>query len=90
MLDIQRIRKSDRGMKAVIGLTTKEFETLTHSFATALTKSKQPKKDRKRKEGAGPKHTLKEIEEKLFFVLFYMKCYPTFDVAGFFYGVDKA
>jgi hypothetical protein len=90
MLRIERIRKSERVMKAVIGMTTKEFETLSYSFANAFAKSKRPKKDRKRKEGAGLKHTLKGIEDKLFFVLFYMKCYPTFDVAGFFYGVDKA
>lgn len=90
MLNIQRIRKSDRVMKAVIGMTTKEFERLVDSFMVALNKSKPVKKDRKRKEGAGPKHTLKGVEEKLFFILFYMKCYPTCDVAGFFYGVDKA
>lgn len=48
------------------------------------------KKNRKRKAGGGRTHTLETSEQKLFFMLFYMKCYPTFDQAGFFYGVDRS
>ena len=48
------------------------------------------KKDRKRRPGGGRKHTLSGAVEKLFFILFYLKCYPTFDLAGFIFGVDGA
>jgi hypothetical protein len=30
------------------------------------------------------------VVEKLFYILFYVKCYPTFDVAAFFYEVDRS
>src|ERR1051325_5814930 len=87
MLNYKAIR-TDRQMKALTGLKIKEFEALSKSFGEILRrKVKQP---RHRAEGAGRKHTLKEEREKLFFTLLYVKCYPTFDVLGFFYGVDRA
>jgi len=45
---------------------------------------------RKRAVGGGRRHTLKTPTDKLFFILFYLKCYPTFDLAGLLYGVDRA
>ena len=38
----------------------------------------------------GRNFMLKSSEEKLFFILFYMKCYSTFEVAGFFFNVNKS
>ncbi|GAH11795.1 unnamed protein product, partial [marine sediment metagenome] len=38
----------------------------------------------------GRNFILESAEEKLFFILFYMKCYPTFDVAGFHFDVDRS
>ena len=47
-------------------------------------------KARNRAVGGGCKPTLKRMSEKLFFVLFYFKCYPTFDLAGLLFDVDRA
>ncbi|WP_257236517.1 helix-turn-helix domain-containing protein [Nostoc sp. 'Peltigera malacea cyanobiont' DB3992] len=45
----------------------------------AIAKNQKP---RKRCVGGGRKARLERVEDKLFFILFYFKCYPTFDVAG--------
>lgn len=89
MFNIARALKQDRLLRAVTGTGTKEFERLLKVFAP-LAERKRYKKNRKRKGGAGRKHSLKTSEQKLFFILFYMKCYPTYDLAGLFFGVDKA
>jgi hypothetical protein len=51
---------------------------------------KAKKEERKRRLGGGRKHTLSGVVEKLFFILFYLKCYPTFDLAGFIFDVDRS
>ena len=91
MLNVKRALRSDRLMKALTGMTIAEFNTLLPTFSDALKKSRAAQKpDRKRAVGGGRKHTLRNGREQLFFILFYLKCYPTFDLAGFFYGVDRS
>lgn len=88
-MNIEKALKNDRLMRAVIGMGKKEFYKLLTKFAPLAGRIKY-KRNRKRKAGAGRKHTLETAEQKLFYMLFYMKCYPTFDVAAFFFGVDKS
>jgi len=93
MVNIKLAFKSDRMMKALTGMTINEFNSLLLSFETQLQIRKKiinKLKKRKRKEGAGPKPTLDNLEKKLFFILFYIKCYPTFDLAGFYFGVNRS
>lgn len=93
MINIDRAKRNDRTHKALTGLTVKEFDLLIPVFEEKYNQEqKKVKKQQKRfrEEGAGRKHTLKEIKEKLFYILFYMKCYPTFDIAGVLYEVDKS
>ena len=45
---------------------------------------------RQRATGAGRKPTLATVEAKLFFILFYFKVYPTFDLAGFLFDLDRS
>ena len=33
---------------------------------------------------------LRQIQDKLFFILFYFKCYPTFDVAGLLFDLHRS
>jgi DDE superfamily endonuclease/Helix-turn-helix of DDE superfamily endonuclease len=90
MLNIKRALGSDRLMKALTGMSVAEFERLLPSFSSGLNKSQaKTKKDRKRAVGGGRQHTLKGPADKLFFILFYLKCYPTFDLAGLLYDVDR-
>jgi hypothetical protein len=88
-MNIQKALKDDRLMSAVIGMEKEEFFELLEKFTPFITRVRY-KQDRKRKAGAGRTHTLETSEQKLFYMLFYMKCYPTFDVAGFFFEVDKS
>lgn len=46
-------------------------------------------KKRLREVGGGRKATLKTGSDKLFFILFYYKTYPTFRFASFLYEPDK-
>lgn len=89
MIELKRAQKEDRLMKALTGLRIKEFDSLKKVFKRV--NEKQPKKkNRQRKEGGGMKSVLRTAEEQLFFILFYMKVYPTYDVAGLFFGVNRS
>jgi hypothetical protein len=72
------------------GLNRKAFDSLCEVFSTAypeqLESNSQP---RKRARGGGRKARLESIESKLFFILFYFKCYPTFDVLGFLFDLER-
>lgn len=89
MFDINRCFHNNRLMKALTSLSIAEFYALVPRFQLELAKASSQKL-RKRKPGAGHPHTLKSMEMKFFFILFYVKCYPTFDVAGFIFGVDRS
>lgn len=89
MPNIRRAMKSDRIMKSLTGLTGSEFLSLLPVYKEILTTSVLGK-ERERAPGAGAEHTLGTPKEKLFHILFYVKCYPTSDVAGFFYDADRS
>lgn len=90
---VNRAFASDRVMKSLTGMTIQEFNGLLPAFEKALEEfeaDKNKEKVRLRAEGGGRKHSLKIAQQKLFFILFYMKVYPTFDVAGFVFGVHRS
>ena len=45
---------------------------------------------RERKPGGGRAGNLRSVTEKLFFVLFYFKCYPTFDILGLLFDLNRS
>lgn len=71
-------------MKALIGMSYQEFLELLPAFERELYQYAVHKQGRKRKVGAGKKGHLKTSADKLFFILLYLKTYPTFDVLAFF------
>jgi len=87
-MDICRAFKNNRLMKALTGLTIQEFNSILITFEKLLYEKAVCKK-RKRKPGGGRKGELKKASYKLFFILFYLKVYPTMDLAGFIFRVDK-
>ena len=90
MLNINRALKNDRLLRALTGLNCKAFDLLCEVFSTVyqeqIERTPQP---RKRARGGGRKARLESIESKLFFILFYFKCYPTFDVLGFLFDLER-
>ncbi len=90
MLDIKRAFKNDRLMRALTGLNLAAFERLLPSFSAAYEEAHPVSKMRKRSPGGGRKANLRQMSDKLFFVLFYFKCYPTFDLAGLLFDFDRS
>ena len=90
MLNLNPCLKSNRLMTALTGLTIAEFQKLLCDFQTFLLRPQEEFKNRQRQPGGGRHHTLSTPQQKLFFILFYVKCYPTFDLLAFFLGVDRS
>jgi hypothetical protein len=90
MLNIDRALSNDRLLRALTGLNRKAFDELCEGFATVYQERLQSDpKPRKRARGGGRKARLRSMESKLFFILFYFKCYPTFDVLGWLFELER-
>jgi hypothetical protein len=89
MLDIQRVLKQDRLVRALTGLNRKAFDQLLVAFSPVYEQSRQTE-PRQRAVGGGRKARLLGTQEKLFFILFYFKCYPTFDLAGIIFDLHRS
>lgn len=92
MININKILGKDRLLRAMIGLNRKAFENLLEKFEKVYKEEeeKRGKRPRKRKRGGGRKGRLASMAEKLFYILFYFKCYPTFDLASVLFDFDRS
>lgn len=89
-MEVQKLLRNNRLAQALMGISITEFNTILPVFSEALyTEMKLVKATRKRAFGGGKKGTLKTPEEKLAFILIFLKCYPTFDVLGFITNRDR-
>lgn len=89
--------RDDRQMRALTGMSIEQFEILLEIFTEtykerAEQKYEQGKEkgERKRRPGGGQKGALPSMYEKLLFVLYYFKVYPTFDVLGTQFGMVRS
>jgi hypothetical protein len=87
-MNISKLSRDKRAIKALTGLSYEEFSNLVPDFKKALYQIRLNTR-KERKPGGGQKGILKTTEEKLFFILFYLKTYPTFDVLAFFSGKSR-
>ncbi len=78
--NIEKILSKGRSCRSQIGITKNEFETLLPFFARIDEKNRAKKSKWKRWYGWKPP-VLKSSRERLFYVLRFFKCYPTFDTA---------
>jgi len=97
MLNINRALGDDRLIKALTGFSASEFNELSESFGEEFQNEAQVRYEtgvelgtRERKPGGGRIGNLEDYAAKLFFTLFYFKCYPTFDTLGFIFDLDKS
>jgi len=82
---------TDRTIKAVIGMSRKNFDLLVPNFSVThqeIQEERYKNKEIKRLPTGGRPRASSGPEEQLFFVLFYLKTYPTFDVLGFHFGLS--
>ena len=81
--------RDDRQMKALTGVSQAQFDFLLPVFSHVYQEAEQKRYEdgveagtRSRKPGAGIKGKLLTLADKLKFVLYFYKTYPTFDVLG--------
>ena len=81
--------RDDRHMRSLTGLSQAQFEQLLPTFTLVYQETRQEMYEREvaagtrqRQPGGGAKGKLPTPADKLFFVLYYYKTYPTFDVLG--------
>jgi len=89
--------RDDRHMRALTGLSIDQFGQLLPTFSQVYQEVKWQEYEkglasgkRRRRPGGGAKGTLPEMEDKLLFVLYYYKVYPTFDAFGTQFGMDRS
>lgn len=83
--------KQKRLMQALTGMSEKEFNALVPVFAQSVLEDKKLRsKAKERQFGGGSKGKLSTTEDKLFFILVYVKTYPTFDFLGFIFHMHRS
>lgn len=89
--------KDERQTRALTGVPAEKLVTLEAAFALALEDEKErayregvKEGKRERKPGGGQKGKLPTAYDKLIFVLYYLKVYPTFDVIGAQFGMSRS
>jgi len=88
MISLAKALSSDRLMRAVSGLTPSQFRSLAGAFKTNLAHFYRTERDIISTRGR--KGILKTHEEKMFYILFYYKVYPTFDLASLLFNADRS
>jgi hypothetical protein len=84
-MDLLKILSRDRTCRATTGLTRRNFFRLLGWFERELDRISKQKNPR----GSGRKSPLLTCRDKLFFVVYYLKNYPTFDVLGANFNMDR-
>ncbi|HXV97296.1 MAG TPA: transposase family protein [Anaerolineae bacterium] len=89
--------RDDRQMRALTGVSLAQFEILLAMFTTIYQQMQWQAYQtglaagsRQRRPGGGKKGALPTTREKLLFVLYYFKVYPTFDVLGTQFGMARS
>ena len=89
--------RDDRQLRSLTGLPEKQSEKLARIFGEVYEETLQQNYEkaeaaggRKRKRGGGRKSRLPTAREKLLFVSYYLKDYPTFDVLSAVFGISRS
>lgn len=83
------LKNKPRTLRSLTGLNSREFEALLLSFGVtwdSFVTEQSERPTRKRTYGAGRIAHLKKLEDKLLFVVFYYRQYPTQEAQGFCLG----
>jgi hypothetical protein len=95
MLNYVKVAQPPTILRALTGLTPEGFGELLNGFATATDARQQVAEGqrtsvRQRVVGGGRKAKLATVADKLLFILFYFRLYPTQVTLGFFFGLSQA
>jgi len=95
-INVSAVLTDDRQLRSLIGLGRDDFEKLSNEFTPCLNEDRRKKRTGKlkkyhqRKVGGGRKPALGPPENQLFFILLYLKNYPTYDVLSFTFGISRS
>ncbi len=94
MIKYEQLKKQSRLYRALLGLTPAAFERLLRAFGKAYeawqeAQERQRAQPRQRQRGGGRKGQMARLEDKLLFILFYFRHYPTQEVLGFLFGLSQ-
>ncbi len=81
---LKRAKREERTMRAITGVSIRQFNELIIFFEQALFHAAN-KKQKVRGIGGGCKGILRNVKAKFFFILFYLKVCLTYDSAGMFF-----
>ncbi len=95
MLNYERLKNRARLFRAFTGLNPQKFHRLLRAFGRAYEawldeQERQRDQPRQRRRGGGRKGQLPHLADKLLFILFYFRHYPTQEALGFFFGLSQA
>jgi uncharacterized protein (UPF0216 family) len=93
MITYDRIRNNEKLVISLTGLAPSEFEILLPSFGKAEDIAASQKIEETRRErvcGGGRKPSLRTLSDKLLFILFYFKRYPSQILIGFLFGMNQS
>lgn len=89
LMDFNKVLDNKRLARAVLGIKKETFDKLLVTFKQILQEEAEFK-ERKRAYGGGSNGNIKDPRKKLFFILWYLKVYPTFDVAAYVFASSKS
>jgi hypothetical protein len=89
------VKKKPAIFRSFTGLSPKAFQTLLPGFYQASeddldSRDAKRKHKRQRERGGGRQGSLKTLEDKLLFILFYLKFYPVQEVQAYLFGMGQA
>ena len=84
VLTYQMVKDHADAHMAMTGLNAKEFRALLLLFGSTWTKMYVADEF-----GRGRPPAIKSMEDRLFFILYYYKCYPLQEVIGFLFGISQ-
>ncbi len=87
-MNYSEARQQPHRFPLLTGLRIEEFDSLLPAFQAAYQEDMQQRQTqpRQRAPGAGRTSVLATIQDKLFFILFYFRHYPTQEVLAFWFG----
>ena len=94
MLTYQNLSARPAAFQSMIGLSVAAFDQLyaelapAHAQRLAQALTKRHRQPRKRVAGAGKPHS-HSLQDRLLLALLWLRVYPTLEVLGFFFGLDK-
>jgi DDE superfamily endonuclease/Helix-turn-helix of DDE superfamily endonuclease len=95
MIDLDCLARKPAAFRSLTGLTPAEFEALAadflpayHRHRSAATATRRERRPHRRAPGAGGRYAL-DLRRRLLLALVWLKVYPTYEVLGLLFGLDK-